>query len=126
LKDVKDGGPRDRKALLAKEIVKMYHGEQAAENAEAEFNKVHRDKELPTDMSSFETDKKEYPVLDLLCDTKLAGSKNEAKRLVEGGGIVAIINSGEEKITDWKNPMELKDGMIIRRGSRNFVKIKLK
>lgn len=126
LEDVKGGSPRDRKALLAKEIVKMYNGDSAAENAEAEFNKVHRDRELPTDMPVFETDKKGYSVLDLLCDTKLAGSKNEAKRLVEGGGIVAIVDGDEGKITDWKNPIELKNDMIIRRGSRNFVKIKLK
>jgi tyrosyl-tRNA synthetase len=126
LEDIGQGSPRDQKAALAKEIVKMYHGELAAQNAEAEFNKVHRDKELPTDMPAFETDKKDYPVLDLLCDTKLAPSKNEAKRLVEGGGIVAIVEGDEEKITYWKTPIKIFDGMIIRRGSRSFIKIKLK
>jgi tyrosyl-tRNA synthetase len=124
--NIGQGSPRDQKAALAKEIVKMYHGATSAQNAEAEFNKVHRDKELPTDMPIFETDKKDYPTLDLLCDMKLAPSKNEAKRLVEGGGIVIIVGSSEEKITDWKNPIELKDDMIIRRGNRSFVKIKLK
>ena len=52
--------------------------------AEEEFNKVFRNKELPSDMPVFETDKNNY-LLDLLCDTKLAPSKNEAKRLIEGG-----------------------------------------
>jgi tyrosyl-tRNA synthetase len=126
LENVEKGNPRDQKAALAKEIVKMYHGPTAAEGAEEEFNKVHRDKELPTDLPIFETDRKQYPMLDLLCDTKLAPSKNEAKRLVEGGGVVGIINDKEEKITDWKNPIELKDNMIIRKGNRSFVKIKLK
>ena len=43
---------------MAKEIVKMYHGEKAAVSAEEEFNKVHRDKELPSDIPVFETEKK--------------------------------------------------------------------
>jgi tyrosyl-tRNA synthetase len=114
--------PRDIKARLAKEIVKMYHGEKAAESAEEEFNKVYRDKELPSDMPVFEVDKKEYFLADLLCDTKLAPSKNEAKRLVEAGAV--DINDKTEK--DWRKPIEIKDGMIIKVGSRKFVKIKLK
>jgi tyrosyl-tRNA synthetase len=114
--------PRDIKARLAKEIVKMYHGEKAAESAEEEFNKVYRNKELPSDMPVFEADKKEYFLADLLCDTKLAPSKNEAKRLVEAGAV--DINDKTEK--DWRKPVEIKDGMIIKVGSRKFVKIKLK
>jgi tyrosyl-tRNA synthetase len=118
--------PRDIKARLAKEIVEMYHGEKKAELAEEEFNKVFRNKELPTDMPVFETNKKQYFVLDLLFETKLALSKNEAKRLVEGGGVETIIGDKKEKITDWKKEVSLGDGMIIKVGHRKFVKIKLK
>ena len=118
--------PRDQKAKLAKEIVKMYHGAELAESAEEEFNKVFRNKELPTEIEVFESDKKMYPVLDLLCDSGLAVSKNEAKRLVEVGGIVIIVNNKEEKISDWKKEIEIVDEMIIRRGNRSFKKIKLK
>lgn len=117
--------PRNIKAKLAFEVVKMYHGGKEAEKAEQEFDKIFKEGELPSEMPIFGTDKKDYPVLDLLCDTKLASSKNEAKRLVEQGGIVAILDGNEEKITDWKNPIGLKDGIIIRRGGRNFVRIKL-
>jgi len=118
--------PRDRKARLAFEIVKLYHGETEAKIAGQEFDKIFKDRELPSQMPVFETDKEEYFILDLLCDTKLASSKNEAKRLVEAGGIVAIIGNQEEKITDWKTPIKLNNDMTIRRGSRNFIKIKLK
>jgi tyrosyl-tRNA synthetase len=118
--------PRDIKARLAKEIVKMYHGEKAAEMAEEEFNKVFRNKELPSDIPVFQTDKKNYFVLDLLFDTKLASSKNEAKRLVEGGGVETQIGDKKEKIIDWRKEIVLEDGMIIKVGSRKFVKIKTK
>jgi tyrosyl-tRNA synthetase len=116
------GNPRDVKAKLAKEIVKMYHGEREAKIAEEEFNKVFRNKELPTDIPIFETDKKNYLVLDLLCDIKLASSKNEAKRLVEGGAVTI----DKIKIDDWRKELEITDGMIIKVGSRKFVKIKIK
>ena len=122
----KMANPRDIKARLAKEIVKIYNGEKASTNAEAEFNKVHRDKELPTDMPIFETDKKNYFVLDLLFDVKLASSKNEAKRLVEGNGVETINGDKKERITDWKKEVSLEDGMIIKVGNRKFVKIKIK
>ena len=114
--------PRDQKAMLAKEIVKMYHDEKAAVKAGEEFDKVFRDKELPTVIPVFETDKKGYFILDLLCDAGLASSKNEAKRLVEAGAI--DINDSTEK--EWKKTVEIKDGMIIKSGSRKFVKIKIK
>jgi len=117
--------PRDQKALLAKEIVKLYWGEKEAIIAGEEFDKIHKNKELPTEIEVFETSNKNYPVLDLLCDSGLATSKKEAKRLVEGGGIVAIVNDKEEKISDWKKEIEIVDEMIIRRGNRNFKKIKL-
>ncbi|MCX6722633.1 MAG: tyrosine--tRNA ligase [Candidatus Staskawiczbacteria bacterium] len=124
--------PRDIKAILAKEVVKMYHGEKNAEMVEEEFNKVFRNKELPTGIPFFEISKNNYLIADLLFDSKLASSKKEAKRLVEGSG-VEIINGdpangagNKERITDWKKEIILKDGDIVKVGSRKFVKISLR
>lgn len=114
--------PRDIKAKLAKEIVKMYHGEQASEKAEEEFNKIFRDKEMPSDMPVFQTDKNEYPILDLLCDTKLAQSKSESKRLIMGGAVE--INNKIQR--EWKAIIKIDNEMTIRAGKRRFVKIKKK
>ena len=120
---------RDAKARLAKEIVKMYHGEKNAEIAEEEFNKVFRNKELPTDIPVFQISKNNYSILDLLFETKLASSKNEAKRLVEGGGVEIQIGDKTQgvpqRITDWRKEINLEDGMIIKVGNRRFVKIKI-
>ena len=126
--------PRDIKARLAKEIVKMYHGEKKAQVAEEEFNKIFRNKELPTDISVFKTNKKEYFILDLLCDSGLVFSKKEARRLVEAGAVEIVKlqilkpfspDEIKEKITDWKKNVDLKNGMVIRVGNRRFVKINL-
>jgi len=118
--------PKDIKIKLAKNIISVFHGEKEAEKAEEEFNKIHRDRELPSDMPVFETDKGNYFIADLLCDTKLSVSKNEAKRLVEGGGVETIIGDKKERVTDWRKEIILEDGMIIKVGSRKFVKIVLK
>ncbi len=118
--------PRDIKAKLALEIVKMYHGEKSAEHAEEEFNRIHRNKQLPSEVEIFESDKREYPVLDLLYDAKLVPSKSEAKRVILGGGSTIIIGEKEEPITDWKAVINLQDEMVLRVGKRKFVKIRLK
>ncbi|MDD5146778.1 MAG: tyrosine--tRNA ligase, partial [Candidatus Pacebacteria bacterium] len=114
--------PRDIKAKLAREIVRLYHGEKEAEGAEREFEKIFRSKELPSDIPDFQAQKPTYPILDLLADSGLAGSKSEAKRLVTGKAIE--INDAIHD--DWKEQVEIKDGMVIRAGKRKFIKVKLK
>jgi tyrosyl-tRNA synthetase len=118
--------PRDQKVFLAKEIVRMYHGQAQADKAEAEFDRVHRGGEIPTEIEVFETDRKTYGGADLLCDTKLAPSKKEAKRLVEGGAVSTRINNQETKLSDWNQEINLENDMVVQVGKRRFIKIKLK
>jgi len=118
--------PRDIKARLAKEIVKMYHGEKEAKMAEEEFNKIFKNKELPTDIPDFLVDQSNCSILDLLVNSKLAPSKNEAKRLVEGGGVTVIAKNQESRVKDWREEIKVENEMIIKVGSRRFVKIKIK
>ena len=124
--------PRDQKARLAFEVVKLYHGGKEAEKAEAEFDKVFRNKELPSDMPVLEISNGVYNIIDLLCLAPLSGatplaiSKNEAKRLVEGNAVELIHGGIKTKITDWKTEINLKEGMIIKVGSRKVIKIKVK
>jgi len=46
--------------------------------------------------------------------------------LIEGGGVEVQMGGRKEKITDWKKEANLEDGMIIKVGSRKFVKITIK
>jgi len=118
--------PRDLKARLAKEIVTIYHGEKSAEIAEKEFSQIFKDKQLPSEIKTIEVSRDTYPILDLLVDTNLSASKSEAKRLVEGGAIDVLKQSQEIKIDDWKREIKIENGMVIRRGKRQFIKIKKK
>jgi len=118
--------PRDQKATLAREIVKLYYGENLAKKAEEEFDKIFRNREVPSDMPVFETDKKFYPILDLLLDAKMVTSKNEAKRLVEQNAVEIQKAEDKNKITDWKTEISIENEMVIKVGNRRFVKIILK
>lgn len=115
--------PRDQKIRLAHEIVRMYHGEKEAQKAEDEFNKIHRDKRLPSEIEVFKVSKEKYPIVDLLSDSGLAESKSDARRVIDSGGVAIIIDDQEEIIEDWRSDTEIVDNMIIRRGSRNFRRI---
>ncbi|MDO8558717.1 MAG: tyrosine--tRNA ligase [bacterium] len=111
--------PREAKAQLAKEVIKVCHNQKEAELAEKEFERVFRDKELPTEIPKVAIKEGVLSILDLLVETKLCPSKSEAKRLVEQGGIEV---DGKIK-KDWREQIEVKQGQIIRAGKRKFVKI---
>jgi len=113
--------PRDAKARLAREITALYHGKKKATAAEREFNKVFRERAMPSNIPVFKTKRKVYPIMDLLKDAGLATSKGEARRLIEGGGV----RVNNKKQNDWKKAVSLKNGDTIQVGKRKFAKIKV-
>jgi tyrosyl-tRNA synthetase len=120
--------PRDVKAKLAKKIVSLYHGKAAAEEAEKEFNKVFKEKQIPSKMPVFIVPKKSYPILDFLVQLNLTPSKSEAKRLIEQGGVRIIQQTTDNRqqttvLKDWQEKIEMRQGMIVQVGKRKFAKI---
>jgi len=121
VKDIAAGAnPRDTKASLAREIVRIYHGEEAALAAEAAFNKQFRDKERPDDIPTTAVSKKQWQPIELLVALKLADSKSEARRLIEQGGV----RLNDAKIDD--DEIKVKSGDVIQVGKRRFVKLTVK
>lgn len=120
--ELKDGNrnPREIKAELAKLIVEQYHSAEEAESAEAEFNRIFRDKEQPSEMKIKEIIEEECRLDDLLLKCDLVTSKAEGQRLILQGGVQ--INS-EKQINNQK-VIQIEDNMVIQVGKRNFVKIK--
>ena len=111
--------PKDAKARLAKEIITIYHSKKEAESAEKEFNKIFKEKKLPTEIPEIRIKEKKINILDLLVKTKLAPSKSEAKRLILQKGVK--IDGEVQK--DWREVIEIKKGLIIQVGKRRFAKI---
>lgn len=118
--------PRDQKVCLAKEIVEMYYSNKVAIEAAENFDKIFRRHETPEALEIFQANKNTYPILDLLCDTGLTKSKNEARRAIEGGGVTVKLKVKSHKIQSWKEYVKIEDEMILQLGKRRFVKIALK
>jgi tyrosyl-tRNA synthetase len=113
--------PRNVKANLAREIVAIYHGEEDARKAEEEFNRIFREKELPSEMPEVRVKAGEYQILDFLAENKLAPSKTEAKRLIMQNAVK--INGQVEN--EWQKTLKIETGKetIIQIGKRKFAKI---
>ena len=124
-KELTEGkNPRDVKARLAYLIVEEYHTSEAAEEAQAEFEKVFKNKEMPSEIPEFiiEDTSAQWTILGILNKAMKDLSNSEIRRLIEGGAIYI----GDEKITDPQKPIRLQDGMVIKVGRRRFIKAKLR
>ncbi len=121
-RDLKEGRrhPRDVKMELAREIVSIFHGDEAAQRAEAHFVRVFQQRELPEDMPTWMV---EGPtsVVDILAAAGLTKSKGEARRLIRQGGV----RLDGEKITDTEFVFT-PDGKehVLQVGRRRFLKVK--
>ncbi len=112
--------PRDVKMQLARTIVRLYHGEKAALEAEEEFKRVFQQHALPIDIPEYEMATPEGPVFvpQFCTDAGLTASNGEARRSIKAGAFK--ING--EKYTE--ENITLEDGMIVQVGKRKFVKVK--
>lgn len=112
--------PRDVKMKLAKILVQLYHGEEAAEQAEEHFKTVFQQRALPTDIPEKEWQGEGVvKIVDLIAGLDLVPSKGEGRRMVQQGAVKV----NEEKIDDLNHEIEVASGMIIQVGKRKFVKI---
>jgi tyrosyl-tRNA synthetase len=112
--------PRDIKRKLARTLVRMYHSEEAAIQAEEEFDRIFIKKDVPDEIEEFKIDgnNSEFNILELILKVNFAPSKGEARRLVTQGGV--SING--EKVTDVHYKAKLNDGMVLKVGKRKFKK----
>lgn len=119
LGEIKKLPPRDAKARLAREIVMIFYGKEAALAAEKEFNKIFKEGGVPSEIPAVSIEEKSLNILDLIVKARLAPSKSEAKRLVEQGGV----EIDREIKRDWREQIDIKRGQIVRVGKRKFIKI---
>ena len=119
-------GPRAAKASLARRLVKMYHGEEAAAGAEAHFDRVFKNREEPEEIDELvvpgaDLEDGKIWIVDLVVRAGLAQKNNEARRKVEGGGV----KIDGEKIEDPSAKVALVDGQVLRVGKKGFRRLKI-
>jgi len=117
--------PREAKKRLAREIIALYHGAEAARAADDEFERVHKQHEEPEDMP-------EVAVPDGICDAAgharitallvaagLAPSSGEAKRLIAQGGV----SIDGEKVADPAGTILVQSGQVVKVGRNRFARL---
>lgn len=112
--------PRDAKMYLGREIVTTYHDKKAAEQAELQFIQVFQQQKRPDEIPEIKFKKKSMPLVDVLVESKLASSKTEARTLIKQKSV----KIDDEVVADEKYEVSLsKEGVIIQKGKRHFMKV---
>jgi len=110
--------PRDIKRELARAIVQLYHGQNAAKEAEQYFDRVIVNKDAPDEMDQVELSI-DTQLIEVVTNEGLTSSKGEARRLIKQGAI----RVDNEKITDESHILLKGKEVVIKVGKRRFIKI---
>jgi len=114
-KELTNGNPRDYKIKLAFEIVRFYHSENDAKEAQEYFIKTFSKKETPETMP--ETRPSNYDIITAMVESGFSPTKSEARRVIEQKGV----KLNEVVVDDIKKTIQ--KGDIIQKGKRFFVRI---
>ncbi len=119
--DLENGtNPMILKKRLGREIVKLYHGEEAAVAAQEAFEKVFSKKEMPDDMPLFTVAENPVSIIKLITETGACSSNSEARRMI----LQNAVSIDNEKIGGVDEMISVKDGMILKVGKRKFFQLK--
>ena len=118
------------KEILAYELTALVHGEEEAKAAEASskalFGGSGNDENMPTtEIMAADLTDGVIDIMTALVKTGLCASKSEARRNIQQGGV----SVNDEKIANISasfNADALKNGIVIKRGKKNFNKLILK
>jgi tyrosyl-tRNA synthetase len=119
--------PKDVKRRLAREVVAIYHGAEAAVAADAEFERVHARHQIPAEMPVVQITSDALRngtvwVCRLLVLSGLAKGTGDARRLIEQGGVQLNGSRLSDSAAEF-TPDQLNEA-ILQVGSRHFVRLK--
>ncbi len=109
--------PRDAKMKLAREIVSIFHGDEAVEQAEENFVRVFQQGDAPEDMPVYQL-KPGQSVLDVLEDSGLISSRSEGRRLIDQNGVRLDGEALSDPTAPFPHPG------VLQAGKRRFVQVK--
>ncbi|MBI5144932.1 MAG: tyrosine--tRNA ligase [Candidatus Omnitrophica bacterium] len=109
--------PKEAKLKLAQLIVEQYHTKKDALTARTEFERVFSQKETPQDIPIYKITPAKNKLIDILLDSGLVKTKNEARRLIKQGSVWLDDLRIEKEDALMQNPG------ILKAGKRRFLKL---
>lgn len=121
------GDPYQLKRALARDLIATYHSAEDAVAAEAEFDRVFKENQLPDDIAEVSLDLTPGEdgtvyLAGLLKDAGLAPSAGEARRLIDGGGVKIDGEAVAPKAYNVDASL-LKSGVVLQVGKRKFARL---
>jgi tyrosyl-tRNA synthetase len=110
--------PRDVKEKLAVAIVSDLHSPEAADEAQAEFERVFRRREIPDEIPKIAVPS-EAQIVPLLITAGMVKTRNEARRLISQGGV----RLGGKRIVEAEQSVRLEEPVVLQVGKRRFVRL---
>ncbi|MBP3215076.1 MAG: tyrosine--tRNA ligase [Clostridium sp.] len=118
------------KEILAYELTKLVHGEEEAEKAQAAAKALFGggvDAEIPTtELSEADFEGDTIDILSVLQKSGLCTSRSDARRNVEQGGVSVDGTQCKDIKASFTKAQFAGDGMVFKRGKKNFKKVVLK
>jgi tyrosyl-tRNA synthetase len=122
---LKDGSlhPNVQKRYLARQIVTLYHGEEASVEAEAAFDRVFKHHDIPEDVPEFEFEAEGEDVYlpAILAAARLTPSASEGRRMIDSGAVK--LNGEALPAKSYNVSVEQIDSQVIQVGKRKFAKL---
>ena len=115
----KEMHPMEAKKKLAHYLVSRFHSPKEADKAREFFERTFSERQFPADAPEVQISEEEIPVINLLLKIGAVSSKNEARRIIQGGGLK--ING--KKIEDPKAVIKIGECMKVQVGKKRFYKI---
>jgi len=112
----KNQNPRDAKIRLAYEIVRIYHNEAKAHQAQENWENTFSKGQIPSNTSKIEN---QDQAIDVLVSVEFIKSKTEARRLLEAGSVTDLDVNKKLNLKD-----KFKSGHTYKVGKHHFIKIK--
>ena len=119
------------KEILAFELTKLVHGEEEAAKAQEGARALFAAGASTENMPTFELSEEDFTdgtidILSILNKSGLAASRSEARRNVEQGGVSVDGNPVKDIKAVFSREQFAGDGVVVKRGKKNFKKIILK
>ncbi len=112
--------PGETKRRLGREIVTIYHGADAAIAAEAAFDRLFRQHDLPKDIAEYTLPGEDPIRLPLLMNSAgLVSSNSEGRRMLSQGAV----KLNGERVTAEELPAADLAGGVLQVGKRRFVRL---